>query len=265
MESARLRFDIPETPDWRRSVSSQMMEDIVRYMTAADRTSGDGNFVEDEWYNYAQKHSDQNTKNLDSRCSSVVSAMKVLNDYRVDMRENDSIQRFLTVDMICEMHKSLMKVDRPDEAGKIRCLEAITKRPDDSTYVFPNPFSLEQLLHEVVDLHNEHMQFYYNNMIVKTPKEKLIYIIKCAAWLFCRAISVHPFGDGNGRLCRLLANDVLMELTPFPVLLYNVGNVTQDHYFNAIIQCQNNNMPPYNISAILIDGLWCGWNDYNQT
>ena len=56
MENARLRFDIPETPDWRRSTSSQMMEDIVRYMTAADRTSGDGNFVEDEWYKYKILH-----------------------------------------------------------------------------------------------------------------------------------------------------------------------------------------------------------------
>ena len=268
MESARLRFDIPETPHWRRLAvsSSQMIDDIVGHMTAADRTFQDGNFVEVEWYNYAQKHSDQNTENLDRRCSNVVAAMKVLNGYRMDMRKNNSIKRLLTVDMICEMHKSLMKVDRPDEAGKFRWREAYTERPDGSKYYFLNPgnINLEQMLQEVVDLHNDHVQFYYDNMTLKTHKEKLTYIIKCATWLFCRAITVHPFGNGNGRLCRLLANDVLQELTPFPVQLYNVGSVTKDHYFNAIIQYQDNNMLD-NLSAILVDGLWYGWNDYNTT
>lgn len=115
-----------------------------------------------------------------------------------------------------------------------------------------------------MDLHNDHVQFYYDNIILKTPKEKLTYIIKCATWLFYHAISVHPFGNGNGHLCRLLANDVLQELTSFPVQLYNVGSVTKDHYFNAIIQYQDNSMVD-NLSAILVDGLWYGWNDYNKT
>lgn len=69
--------------------------------------------------------------------------MKVLNSYRMDMRKKNSIQRVLTVDMICEMHKSLMKVDCPDEAGKFRWQVAYTERPDGSKYYFPNPANID--------------------------------------------------------------------------------------------------------------------------
>ena len=62
-----------------------------------------------------------------------------------------------------------------------------------------------------------------------------------------------------------MANDVLMELIPFPVLLYNVGNVTRN-YFRAIVQSQDDYYnPPCDLSAILVDGLWYGWKDYNAT
>ena len=55
-----------------------------------------------------------------------------------------------------------------------------------------------------------------------------------------------------------------MELVPFPVLLYNVGNVTRNN-FRAIVQSQDYYNPPCDLSAILVDGLWYGWKDYIAT
>ena len=56
-----------------------------------------------------------------------------------------------------------------------------------------------------------------------------------------------------------------MELIPLPVLLYNVGNVTRN-YFRAIVQLRYDYYnPPCDLSAILVNGLWYGWKDYNAT
>ena len=41
-------------------------------------------------------------------------------------------------------------------------------------------------------------------------------IFKSAAWLVFELLDLHPFSDGNGRLCRLLCSYVLSTCTPFP-------------------------------------------------
>ena len=257
----RLRYEITENPSWRSSASSEMIKDVVRLITDTNPTF-QGDFM-DKLDDYARQHAIQDQEDLDRRCSKVAQTMKMLYDHRMELMKDGSVLRYSTVPLICEIHRSL--VDRPD-AGNFRVCEAYTTRPDNSRHDYPTVNDIEHLLYGVVDVHNQHMEFYYKKMNSETLEDKLTYIIKCAAWFFCRVISVHPFGDGNGRVCRLLANDVLMELTPFPVQLYNVGNVTRNHYFNAIVQSQDDYYnPPCDLSAILVDGLWYGWKDYIAT
>lgn len=258
---SRLHYKITENPSWRSSASSEMIKDVVRLMTDTNLTI-QGDFM-DKLHVYARQHAIQEKRDVDRRCTKVAETIKMLCDYRIELMEYGSVLRYSTVPLICKIHRSL--VDRPD-AGNFRVCEAYTDRPDNSRHYYPTVYDIEHSLYGVVDVHNQHMEFYYENMKSETLENKLTYIIKCAAWFFCRVISVHPFGDGNGRVCRLLANDVLMELTPFPVLLYNVGNVTKDQYFNAIIQSQDDYYsPPCDLSAILVDGLWYGWKDYIAT
>ena len=44
------------------------------------------------------------------------------------------------------------------------------------------------------------------------------FIFKRAARLLFDFVDAHPFGDGNGRTCRLLANYDISLITPFPVV-----------------------------------------------
>ena len=51
---------------------------------------------------------------------------------------------------------------------------------------------------------------------------KLLSIFKCVAWLVFELLDLHPFSDGNGRLCRLLSSYVLSTCTPFPIHLFTI-------------------------------------------
>ncbi|WP_215898169.1 Fic family protein, partial [Acinetobacter baumannii] len=49
-------------------------------------------------------------------------------------------------------------------------------------------------------------------------------------------INIHPFEDGNGRLCRLLISHVLIEsrMSLFPVLLSSFHRRGRRHYIQAV-------------------------------
>lgn len=48
------------------------------------------------------------------------------------------------------------------------------------------------------------------------------YVFKTCAWLLFELLDLHPFGEGNGRLCRILSNYLLSTFSPFPTPVYNV-------------------------------------------
>lgn len=53
------------------------------------------------------------------------------------------------------------------------------------------------------------------------------------AWLTCRFLALHPFGDGNGRLCQILCNYAMAEYHPFPVAFCDT-----DDYLPLLIRGQ---------------------------
>ena len=58
-----------------------------------------------------------------------------------------------------------------------------------------------------------------------------------AADRFIDLINIHPFGDGNGRLCRIILSHVLIQdrcYGPFPVLLSSFNKRERQHYIQAV-------------------------------
>ena len=57
-----------------------------------------------------------------------------------------------------------------------------------------------------------------------------------AVRLFIDVINIHPFEDGNGRLCRLLLSHALVEseMSLFPVLLSSFHRRGRRHYIQAV-------------------------------
>ena len=77
-------------------------------------------------------------------------------------------------------------------------------------------------------------------------------------------ISGHPFGDGNGRLCRLLASYILCVVTPFPSPIYNIYSKTKtDDYLDALVHARkSDHMHPTHLAALMIESNWYAWKTF---
>ncbi|MCO5595231.1 hypothetical protein L7F22_049270 [Adiantum nelumboides] len=67
-----------------------------------------------------------------------------------------------------------------------------------------------------------------------TPGPDQQFFIERVAQLYFKLIMIHPFTDGNGRLCRLLIAAALMrEGVPFPVPMHNGHKKNRLHYMGV--------------------------------
>ena len=168
----------------------------------------------------------------------------------------------LTVQQICDIHRILM--DRLwKDAGEIRKAPAFTEWNSED-YFYPDPIAVETIFYACIDHHCAHMTYYNKVLANKVPSvETFAYLFKCAARLLFDFVDTHPFGDGNGRMCRLLANYVLSLITPFPVVLYSTGEGSgRQDYMNAIVECRDHrDKGPGTLASMLIEGTWRGWKN----
>ena len=168
----------------------------------------------------------------------------------------------LTVQQVCDVHKVLLDGLHPN-CGKIRKSEALAFCENGPSY-YPSPQIVEQLFHYAIDHHNIHMGALQSGSVATTTREKVEYLIKCAAWLLFKFVDAHPFSDGNGRMCRLLANYVLTLITPFPVALYHIHRSNRSgrqNYIDAIVECREDRpkQRPCKLATMLVEGAWWGW------
>lgn len=163
----------------------------------------------------------------------------------------------LTVQRVCDVHKILLQGLHPNN-GNIRDSSVYTQY-NGEYHFYPPPHIAQMRFYALIDRHN-----IFINQLDVTSEDYVLDMFKCAARLLFEFVDAHPFNDGNGRMCRLLANHVLSHITPFPVPLYHANHPNQcsrDQYINAIVKCRNNpDNGPGDLAAMLIDGAWIGWN-----
>ena len=87
-------------------------------------------------------------------------------------------------------------------------------------YEYQNPENMKIALNNSLDK--------YNFLFDSCTKHELqnfddyYYLFKVCAWLLVELLDLHPFSDGNGRLCRILCSYSLSSFSPFPTPVYNV-------------------------------------------
>ena len=124
----------------------------------------------------------------------------------------------LNLQIILKWHKDLLKYTNDDIAGKIRDYDVAIAQ---SKFKPPIYLELDFLLKEFFDWYN---------------KNKLkIHAIEFAALVHLKLVTIHPFGDGNGRISRLIMNFVLKN-NKFPLL--DIPYTKRSGYYNALERSQ---------------------------
>ncbi len=167
----------------------------------------------------------------------------------------------ITVQQICDIHRILMR-GLHCKAGEVRDSDVYTITNDGERYFYPSSYIVEDMLYSIIDQHNSHMiKLQQQDSSLTTTHDKLQYLVKSAAWLLFNFVDAHPFSDGNGRMCRLLAGYTMMVLNPFPVHPYHKnGPNCREDYIDAIVSCRRStHREPSRLAALVLDALYDGW------
>ena len=167
----------------------------------------------------------------------------------------------LTVQQVCDIHAILLQ-DLHHTPGKIRDCDVYTRTPEDNIHMYPPPTVVEEQFYCIIDRHNILMNGLKR---LQNPHQKVEYVFKCAARLLYHLVSLHPFPDGNGRTCRLLASYVLSSLiTPFPVsICHSDLESSRRDYVCAIIHCREYpEKGPAQLASMLLEGAYLGWKEF---
>jgi len=127
----------------------------------------------------------------------------------------------LSMRQIIDWHWKLFSKTKAEMAGKIRKYQVAIRG---SKFMPPSPI-------EVYPMLTEFFQWYNKN------KNKL-HPVELAAIAHLRFVTIHPFGDGNGRVSRLVMNFILnRKKYPMLDILYE----NRSSYYNALERSQIKN------------------------
>jgi len=129
-----------------------------------------------------------------------------------------SYKKEITLATLLHWHKALFEETKKDIAGTLRKYNI---EISGSRYKPPYPIELDVLLTEFFDW-------------LKQNRKK-IHPVHLAALVHLRFVSIHPFGDGNGRIARLFMNYIL-DTNGYPMLVIDYAQ--RHSYYNALERSQ---------------------------
>jgi len=121
----------------------------------------------------------------------------------------------LSIDLICEWHKELFQMTKPNIAGFIR---------DYYVGISGSNYEPPMTKIEIVHLLDELFKWYNKKKDVLNP-------VFIASIMHYRFIAIHPFGDGNGRMTRLMTNYILYK-NDWP--MFDIDPKIRIQYYNAL-------------------------------
>ena len=124
----------------------------------------------------------------------------------------------LSLDLVLHWHRMLFLETKKDMAGILRKHQVAISS---SKFMPPSPVEVYLLL-------KEFFKWYEKNKNKINP-------VELAALVHLKFVTIHPFGDGNGRISRLMMNFVLKKYK-YPML--NIKYEGRNSYYNALERSQ---------------------------
>ena len=108
-----------------------------------------------------------------------------------------------------------------------------------------------------------HIERYMEGAILKFYETKKDDPIIAATNLFGHVINIHPFEDGNGRICCLILAHVLIQMKCclFPVILSSFHRRGRRHYIRAV---KIFDRKPSMLYTTIVKSLIHGWDNYEH-
>ncbi|MFH1439062.1 MAG: Fic family protein [Candidatus Woesearchaeota archaeon] len=127
----------------------------------------------------------------------------------------------LSEGFILELHKILMNGIDDEIAGKIR---------DFNVKIHGTLF--KPPIFEEIKFELKNFLYWYEE-----AKKKKLHMFEIASLVHLKFVTIHPFGDGNGRISRLLQNFILKKHN-YPML--NIPYKNREMYYDNLEECQIN-------------------------
>ena len=293
-------FEAKENPSWRKSKATvnTMLSDIVRFQKRWDQTKNDFetrmvsdvlksflnrfifhvNYEEDHGYRTLEETEHCLNKaedNIHHRGAVSTEERETINlriayEYFADIsREADKeisseLHGLVECSILRESHKRILEgVELPNgntKPGKFSDKPRITEFKGE-LYEYQNPQDMEKAVATVLDHHNSLL-----DSVKSEPNEitRVYDLFKTCAVLLFELLDLHPFSDGNGRLCRLLCSYCLSVFTPFPTPIYNVwSDSSKDDYKQALVDARKSaKRHPESLTTMIIECNWYGWKEF---
>lgn len=123
-------------------------------------------------------------------------------------------EKEISVQLILKLHKTLLTSIHDEIAGRFRSGQEWVRV---GTHIGANPEFVNGFMYELVEKYNSNQDEYFLDKI---------------AYFHAEFENIHPFGDGNGRIGRLLTNEQLDMLGLPPIVIPNKSKF--DEYYPAL-------------------------------
>ena len=135
-------------------------------------------------------------------------------------------------------------------------------------YPMKTPELIEDRLHELYAKQKKFLEAFdakYSNDDLKVCQklENALHVLaRIAAYALFEFVCLHPFCDGNGRMCRLIASAIMSAIVPFPTGLaceQMPGGKTRSVYANAIVDCrqrEDQEQQPVELATLIVEGAY---------
>lgn len=186
---------------------------------------------------------------------------------RINSEEEPSDYGLMEVNLLRETHEKLMKdIEIPEGYTKPGIFSNRSRKTEykGEEYEYQKPEDMESAVYKLLDQCN--IMFDHCIKGGLEDSDDLYCLFKTCAWFLFEFLDLHPFSDGNGRLCRILCSYMLSKFTRFPTPMYNVWtNSCKENYKDALVAARkSDDRHPCALTTMIIECSYQGWKKFKD-
>ena len=168
--------------------------------------------------------------------------------------EGNNLTRELSEDVIKQTHRIMMSGLITDDDKVVLAGEYRSIAVHAGMHNYPPFECIPQSMSSIVAEYNKRFE---------EPHD----MYQLASWLLFQVVSLHPFEDGNGRLCRLLwCYSLMRDGLPFPLTISSGHKKAQKHFVWCLKRSSTYNKSNHpHVTMLTVHSIFTAWSDFFST